>query len=440
MALEAWIRIGPMEPVMDDYQRVFDAWEAGGIRGLVFGRLSFLDEEGRPSIPAYPAKPSAYRDRGMEVEEVQVPRDAGREQQLHAMLDDAKGRGWTTLVFCPGQGAVRIKAEAKEADPHGANLTAAIWDETFSAFPQADGGIMDGWTEKPYELKVALNGLSDRFRDEADARGYDTARLDRGQRHLYDRFHSLTPAQVRYYGACGVLSEMNLFDINEDALYWLRWQRQDSIETGRAVRGALDELPRKLLLGNGPRSAMFAGMTGLDFLAWDEIVDLLLVKHFFWHRGFDGMYGTVARWVQQIHEWNPSLSEADCFTVTKAWLGVNLPEVTSLPDLDLGFPQAFFDQVVQEETKRALAAVSDPNKILPWVDTARMPHRGDQMTSGDLQRILEASEEAGLKRFLYHNHTHLTAAGWAVISRMCGTPWSEDPEGYWPPDTPKPKF
>ena len=65
MALEAWIRIGPMEPVMDDYQRVFDAWETGGIRGLVFGRLSFLDEEGRPSIPAYPAKPSAYRDRGM---------------------------------------------------------------------------------------------------------------------------------------------------------------------------------------------------------------------------------------------------------------------------------------------------------------------------------------------------------------------------------------
>ena len=30
MALEAWIRIGqPLEPVMDDYKRIFDAWEAG---------------------------------------------------------------------------------------------------------------------------------------------------------------------------------------------------------------------------------------------------------------------------------------------------------------------------------------------------------------------------------------------------------------------------
>ena len=63
-----------------------------------------------------------------------------------------------------------------------------------------------------------------------------------------------------------------------------------------------------------------------------------------------------------------------------------------------------------------------------------------QMTSGDLLRILKASEEAGLKRFLYHNHVHLTAAGWSVISRLCGTPWVEDPNGYWPPDTPKPRI
>ena len=94
------------------------------------------------------------------------------------------------------------------------------------------------------------------------------------------------------------------------ALYWLRWRREDGIRQGREFRQALDELPRQLLLGNGPRSAVFSGMTALDFHAWGQIVDLLLVKHYFWHRGFDGMYGTVARWVQQIQEWNPALSEA----------------------------------------------------------------------------------------------------------------------------------
>ena len=83
-------------------------------------------------------------------------------------------------------------------------------------------------------------------------------------------------------------SEMNLFDINEDALYWLRWRREDGIRQGRAFRQAIDELPRQLLLGNGPRSAVFSGMTALDFHAWGQIVDLLLVKHYFWHRGFDG--------------------------------------------------------------------------------------------------------------------------------------------------------
>jgi hypothetical protein len=62
------------------------------------------------------------------------------------------------------------------------------------------------------------------------------ARFERGQRHVSDRFRALTPAQVRYYGAHGVLAEMCLFDLDEDAIYWLRWRRQDGIETGRAVR------------------------------------------------------------------------------------------------------------------------------------------------------------------------------------------------------------
>jgi hypothetical protein len=77
--------------------------------------------------------------------------------------------------------------------------------------------------------------------------------------------------------------------------------------------------------------------------------------------------------------------------------------------------------------------------VVPWVDTGRIPHGGDPMTAGDLHRILEASANAGLQRFLFHNHGHLTTAEWSVISHWCGTPWVEDPEGYWPPATPKPE-
>ena len=439
MTLEPWMRIGqPLENVLQDYERVLDAWDAGGIRGLVFGRLVFADAQGEFTIPAFPGKIAAYRERGLEAEELEVASDPAREKLLHDMLENASARGWKLLIFCPGQGAARVRAEALEGDLYGAVKTAAVWDEIFSAFPEVDGGIMDGWTESPYEPVAGFRDLSDPIKDQAEARGYDAARLERGMLHLKQRFQNLTPGMVRYYGAHGVLAEMNLFDINEDALYWLRWRQQDGLREGQALRRELDKLPRRLLLGNGLRSAVFSGMTGVDFHAWDEILDYLLVKHYFWHRGYDGLYGTVWRWVRRIHEWNPGLSEQDSFAVARAWLGVKLPEVDCLADMDLGFPQAFFDQVVQEETRRALAATSAPGKIVPWVDTGRMPHRGDPMTAGDLHRILVASEEAGLQRFLFHNHAHLTAAEWCVISRLCGTEWDQDEKGYWPPNTPRP--
>ncbi len=444
MALEPWIRIGqPLETVMDDYPRIFDAWEAGGIRGMVFGRLLFADAQGGFTIPAFPAKPEAYRARGLKPQERGVQVDTVKEKQLHAMLDDARARGWGLLIFAPGSGASGAPPLPLAEDPYGAVSMAAIWEETFSAFPQVDGGIMDGWTESAYELRyhhgnAVFADMSEVLRAQAEIRGYDSARLDRGRCHLAQRFKSFTSAQVQYYGAHGVLAAMNLFDMNEDALYWLRWRRADGIAQGQAARTELNKMSPRPLLANGPRSAVFSGMTALDFLAWDEIVDLLLFKHYFWHRGFDGMYGTVARWVSQIHEWNPSLSETDCFTVVKAWLGIELPEVDCLADMDRGFPQAFFDQVVQQETRRALAALSDPSKALPWVDTGRMPHGGDPMTAGDLQHIMDASEAAGLQRFLFHNHAHLTAAEWRVISRSCGVEWDEDPSGYWPPATPVP--
>jgi hypothetical protein len=443
--MELWMRIGqPLEPVLDDYERIFDAWEAGGVRGLVFGRLLFADGEGKFIVPAIPSKPEAYRERGMEPLERETEPNPDRERQLHRMLDDAAARGWKVLVFCPGQGTTLGRPLALEEDPYGARLTAAVWDEVFSALPQADGGIMDGWTESAYELifhhgNAVFREFSEADRSKAGVRGYDVDRLERGMTRLRDRFHSLTPSRVRYWGGRGLLAGLNLFDVDEDGLYWLRWRREDSIAEGQAVRRELDKLPRRLLLGNGLRSAVFSGMTALDFAAWDEIADFLLVKHYFWHRGFDGLYGTVARWVKQVHAWNPDLTEADCFTVVKAWLGVELPEVETLADMDLGFPQAFFDQVVREETERALTAVGDPGKIVPWVDTGRMPHGGDPMTAGDLHRILEASAAAGLQRFLFHNHGHLTAAEWRVVSRRCGVEWSEDPAGYWPPNTPRPE-
>ena len=91
--LQPWIRIGqPLEDVVDDYERIFDSWEAGGIRGLVFGRLLFADDAGGFTVPAYRTNPEVFRQRGIELEATEAPLNAGKEKSLHAMLDDAKAR------------------------------------------------------------------------------------------------------------------------------------------------------------------------------------------------------------------------------------------------------------------------------------------------------------------------------------------------------------
>ena len=63
------------------------------------------------------------------------------------------------------------------------------------------------------------------------------------------------------------------------------------------------------------------------------------------------------------------------------------------------------------------------------------------MGAGDLYKILDASRQAGLKRFLFHPDPDMGAPEWHVITNMCGTPWKEDMDGpYWPTDTPRETF
>jgi len=107
--------------------------------------------------------------------------------------------------------------------------------------------------------------------------------------------------------------------------------------------------------------------------------------------------------------------------------------------------------VVARETERAIAAMGDPERVCPWVDAGRKPHDGEPFTAHDLDRMLEAAQRAGLRRFLYHHHGNLTPGEWAVISARCGRPWqsttsprpglegyaaAQSMPGYYPPDLP----
>ena len=237
----------------------------------------------------------------------------------------------------------------------------------------------------------------------------------------------------------GTLGGLALFEPNEDALYWLRTSQEITVRHMEAVYKQLSRLKRKVKLGGIFRTPAFSLLTTQDYLKMKPYFDYIFPKHYFWNRGFDGMYGTIARWVRKIEEWNPGLTEKDCFAVVQSWFGLELPGIHSLEDMDsVEFPDSFFSEVVHSETRRALEAIGNDDKVIAWVSTGRHPHAGDPMPSHDLFRILVASQSAGLKRFIYHPDPDLGVPEWKVISGLCGNPWAENPSGYWPPDTPKP--
>ena len=424
--MEAWVFTcsdSPLEHWLDGFETRFDAWEEGGVTGIVVGRMAFRQDDGS-TIPAYAPDPEVYKALGAEVP-APSPRDLQKEKKLQAMLDNAAARGWRILIFS------------------GVGSTAHVQDQ-MNTFPQVHGVIADGPGENHYELAFHHGGELLELRPGEEARfgqiGAEIDRLHRGIDHLRQRLHNLTPELVRYHADGGMLGSLLLFDINEDGLYWLRQRQERARFDWQYMRNQVDAVDRKVELGGIPRAVTWSSLTGQNYHQMAEYFDYIFPKHYFWHRGMDGMYGTISRWVKRLGKWNPTLTEADCFAVVKALLGIELPGINSLMDMEMGFPDEFFSKVVYNETKRALAAVGDPDKVIAWVSTGRSPHGGDQMQARDLHGILSASQQAGLKRFLYHPEPDFGAAEWTIISSLCGKQWDEDPNGYWPTETDKPGF
>lgn len=146
--MEAWIFVhDPLERYLDDYKRTFDAWEAGGVRGIVVGYLRFVGENGE-NLPTFHSDPAVYKSFGI-APPAEGPRDPKKEQKFQAMLDDAASRGWHIMTFYAGGGGGSLPIED---DPHGVISYAARIQDTMNALPQAHGIVQDGPGEQHYEL------------------------------------------------------------------------------------------------------------------------------------------------------------------------------------------------------------------------------------------------------------------------------------------------
>jgi hypothetical protein len=440
-----------LEYLMNDYERILDAWAEGGVEGLVVGPMFFNAEKllpgpkiawtGGPAIPSFDPNPEVYHRLGVEPPARPEPLPEKRAL-LEKTLLAAKERGWQVWIFQASYGAGPGGKGHVFADELTRRAICARMIDTLEHYPMVDGAIMDG-PEWGYEIaphhmnyrSYIFNDLPESVAGKAAELGYDYARLVAAKDRLYERLHNLDPRRIRLHAPGGLLGAFELFGEDPDLFAWFRFRVDALTAFFRGVSDCLRaEMSRPIRLGVGPRSAAFAPLCGYDMARLAEFMDILLPKHYFWQRGFDGLLGTVYRYVETLTSWNPGLGDAEALAVVKALFGLSLPGVYSRSDLESALTAEFCQEVVAQETRRPLAVVDDPQRIVPWVDAGRFPHDGDPMSAGDLRRVLLAAQEAGLQRFLYHHAGNLTAGEWAVMSELCGKPWRPLESAYRPPD------
>ena len=437
--MTVWMRFGqPLEDVIEDYGRIFDAWQAGGVEAVVVGRLFFANSSGEPmSISAFDPDPAIYKDLGVEPPAAPKEKLAEKRNQLTKALQSAKDRGLEIYVFCPDAGQGPGGDGHALVDELSLNARVARVSDVMQAFPMVDGGVMDG-PELGYEIAPEhrsdiFQDMPDTLRDGASAMGFDFEVLKSARDRFRNRLTNLRACDIDLRADGGLLGAYELFDSDPEIAMWFTFRRQLLTQYYRRQAEALRKIPRSVRIGVGSRLPCFAPLNGADLKFNATEYAFILPKLYFFHRGFDGFYGTVGRYIQTLTQWNPGLSDTHALKVVEALFGIRLPWIKTRFDLELGFPPEFLE-FVQTEVRRMLSAASSPQDVVPWVEAGREPHHGDPITAGDLHRYLCASREAGLERFLYHSHTHLSESEWAVISTLCGQEWHTGKSDYIPPD------
>ena len=441
-----------LESVMDDHERILDGWAEGGVDGVVFGPLVFgtnrllqgakAIESGQVVADAYDPNPAVYKRMGVEAPAAPEHKLPEKRALLEKTMVAAKDRGMEVYIMYADSGAGPGGDGYYMNDEKTIRSRVARMVDVLEHFPMADGAVMDGpeWGYEiaPHHLNYRsyfFNDLPEALAPMAADLSYDYGAMVAGKDRLLELFHSFDPDRIRLHAKGGLVGTYQLFGSDPDVMAWLAFRVESLTGYFRQIReGLADGLDRKVKLGCGPRSAAFAPLCGYDFAQLAQFMDFLLPKHYFFHRGFDGFIGTVHRYCETLCEWNPKLEVADALSVVEALFGIVMPGVEDMVGFESALNPEFFEQVVTLETKRALAAVDDPNRIVPWLDTGRFPHDGDPMSARDLQMLLDTAEAAGLQRFNYHHQGNLSPGEWVVISNKCGTRWDPRTSAYEPPD------
>ena len=160
--MRLWIDIRrDIEYILDDYDRIYDAWEEGGVDGIVIGPLVFnaadllhdvkYYERGGEPVVTFDPDPDIYRKFGVEPPLPPQTKLEDRRAKLDRALSAAKDRGWSVWIFQPGSGSGPGGDGYYLADDTSRAAVCARIVDTLQRYPMADGGIMDG-PEWGYEI------------------------------------------------------------------------------------------------------------------------------------------------------------------------------------------------------------------------------------------------------------------------------------------------
>jgi hypothetical protein len=210
---------------------------------------------------------------------------------------------------------------------------------------------------------------------------------------------------------------------------WYRFKRDSVADYVQELYQGIKETDPDLELGIGSRLPAFTPFTASDLERLAHHADFVLPKLYLWMGGFDGLYGTVYRWVETLSRWNPGLSEGQLLTFVHHLFDLRLPGVEGLDDLrrhvEHGFadkiegtphgdpfPAEFFTEVVADQVRKMIDQVGDAARVRPWLDCH---HGGRTLTPDELDQVLAAGEGAGLQTYL--NYCRIDPGNWAVARK-----------------------
>ena len=391
-----------------------DGWQDAGYETIMFGRLDLRDQE--KIYPSFAPDPSLYRETALEPPELPAHLAPAAESLKRAMAA-VKERGFGVCLFSPDPYLAIGPGGGAAYDPTNSDVVAyyhARVRDAYQNYPMADRILMDGpeWSYEPevFEFRQRtifneLDGLESARRAAVEL-GYDFDLIRASLGRLREKLGRLREDELRrlLVSQKGAFDGIDLLLLDRGLWEWFAFRHETMERFMGRLRRVVKGLNPSLQLGLGPRLPSWGRITGCGLKTISRVTDFQAPKVYLWKGGFDGYYGTLARYVDFVTKGNPDLPGDLVLQVLFRLLGIEMPDVRAVADLQKEFPQSYYDVTLVGEIKKIEADVGGLDNVVPYVEVGPHPHGGEPISNDQLRSIVAAMQRAGLTRFIHYWH------------------------------------